>query len=351
MWEKIRQNWILLLLLLTGAVYFFLEYISPLIAPVLTALLFVTIFGPFLKKVQARFHIHRQLGAVLLLIAALLLFAGLVWILVFWIVGSLPGWIGSLKAVEEQLQILVHNLCIFLGQLVGVDGVYLENAILRGISQGINALGQHTLPGMMSQSLEYVKVLGAVGGFLVTFLISTILLAKDYDDIMNRLLDRRECHVFLEVICGVTRYIATFVRAQVVIMSVIGLTAAAGLTAARIPNGILWGILAGMLDALPFIGTGVVLMPLAVSLLVQGGYGQAVVCVVVYVICIFERELLEPRLIGRRMGVPPIAVLLSLYVGIQLFGLWGILKGPLGFVLIRESYLSIRRMQEMDRKE
>ena len=346
MWEKVKHNWILLLLLLTGAVYFFLEYISPLIAPVLTALLFVTIFGPLLKKIQKRFHVHRQVGAVLLLITAVLFLAVLIWILFSWIVGSLPDWVGSLGAIEEELQVLVHNLCISVGQLVGVDGQYLENAILTEISEGFNALGQRTWPGMMLQSLEYVKILGVLGGFLVTFLISTVLLAKDYDDIMNRLLDRKECHILLEVICGVTRYIATYVKAQMVIMTIIGATAAVVLGIAGIPNGILWGILAGILDALPFIGTGIILMPLTVVQLMQGAYGRAAACVVLYLICIFLREMLEPRLIGRRMGVPPIAVLVSLYVGIQLFGVWGIVKGPLGFVLIRESYLSIRRMGE-----
>lgn len=351
MWEKIRQNRLLLLLLLTGAVYFFLRWICPLIAPALTAMLFVTIFGPLLKKMQGRLHIHRQVGAVLLLIIAVLFLAGLIWVLFFWIAGSLPGWVGGLSDIEDEIQILVHNLCNSVGRLVGVDGLYLENVILEGIDEGLNALGQHTWPGVMSQSLEYMRILGVLGGFLVTFLISTVLLAKDYDDIMNRLLDREECHVLLEVICGVTRYIATFVKAQVVIMTVIGLTAAAGLGLAGVQNGILWGILAGVLDALPFIGTGIVLMPLAVVQLVQGSYGRAAVCVVIYIVCIFLRELLEPRLIGKRMGVPPIAVLLSLYVGIQLFGVWGILKGPLGFVLIRESYLSIRRTEQAYKTE
>lgn len=345
MWEKVKQNRILLLLLLTGAVYFFLKYISPLIAPVLTAILFVTIFGPLLKTIQKKFHVHRQVGAVLLLISAGFILAVVIWVLFFWIVGSLPDWVGSLGAMEEQLQILVHNLCIFVEQLVGVDGLYLENTILNEINEGFSALGKHTWPGVMSQSLEYVKIMGILGGFLVTFLISTVLLAKDYDDIMNRLLDRRECHVLLEVICGVTRYIATYVKAQMVIMTIIGTTAALVLGIAGISNGILWGILAGLLDALPFIGTGIVLMPLTVVQLMQGAYGRAGACVVLYIVCIFQRELLEPRLIGRRMGVPPIAVLISLYVGIQLFGVWGIVKGPLGFVLIRESYLSIRRIE------
>ena len=64
------------------------------------------------------------------------------------------------------------------------------------------------------------------------------------------------------------------------------------------------------------------------------GGERAIVCGVLYLVCIFLREIMEPRLIGRKIGVSPIAVLVSLYARIRLFGVWGIIKGPLGFVLI-----------------
>ena len=68
--------------------------------------------------------------------------------------------------------------------------------------------------------------------------------------------------------------------------------------------------------------------------------------VIIYVVCIFLREILEPKLIGRKIGVTPIAVLVSLYAGIQLFGISGIIKGPLGFIIIYQTYLSLQRRWE-----
>lgn len=108
----------------------------------------------------------------------------------------------------------------------------------------------------------------------MTFLIATVLLAKDYDMFMNRMLDREDCHVFLEIICGIIRYLATFVKAQMVIIAVIGLAAATVLWAIGIKHGILWGVLAGILDALPFIGTGIVLVPLAISRILAESTGR-----------------------------------------------------------------------------
>ena len=341
--EKLLHNRLIILLLLTGAVYFFLKVIAPLTAPVLTAMLFVTIFGPLLQKLQSRLHLHRQIGAILLLLAACAFLGLLVWVLFSWIVGSLPDWIGGLDSLEDALSIVVHNVCGTIGKAIGIDSAYLEETIFSRIQEGIDYFQQQVLPGMLSQSLEFAKALAAFGGFLLIFIIATVLLAKDYDNFMNRLLDREEYHLLLEIICGIIRYIATYVKAQLIIMNIVGILAAVVLGLCGIRNGILWGLLAGILDALPFIGTGIVLVPLGIQQLFYEHYGRAFACLLLYVSCIVIRESLEPRLIGQRVGVPPIAILLSLYAGIQLFGVWGIIAGPLGFVIIYQTYLSLER--------
>ena len=346
--EKLKKNKLIALLLLTGAVYFFLKVIAPLTAPVLIALLFVTIFGPLLQRLQNKLHLHRQIGAILLLLIACLVLGLLVWVLFSWIVGSLPDWIEGLDSLESALSVVVHNVCETVGKAIGIDSAYLEQAILSRIQEGIDYFQQQVLPGMLSQSLEFIKALAAFGGFLLIFIIATVLLAKDYDKFMNNLLDREEYHLLLEIICGIIRYLATYVKAQLIIMNIVGVLAAVTLGLCGIRNGILWGLLAGLLDALPFIGTGVVLVPLGIQQLFYGSYGRAVACLLLYVACIVIRELLEPKLIGQRVGVPPIAILLSLYAGIQLFGVWGIVEGPLGFAIIYQTYLSLERRISAD---
>lgn len=354
--EKIKGNRIVTLLLLTGAVYFFLKVIVPLTAPVLTAMLFVTIFGPLLQKMQSRLKLHRQVGAVLLLLVACAVLGILVWVLFSWIVGSLPGWFTGLDSLEEGIYTVIHQICGTVGRAIRIDSDFLEETVSASVREGIDWFQEELVPGMLSQSLEYARAVAAFGGFLISFLIATVLLAKDYDDIMNRMLDREECYLFLEIICGIIRYIATYVKAQLIIMSIIGTLAAAVLGVSGVRHGVLWGLLAGILDALPFIGTGIVLVPLGIQQLFLGNYVRAVFCLLLYVACIFIRELLEPRLIGKRVGVSPVAILLSIYAGIKLFGLWGIIGGPLGFIIIHQAFLSLERrnlwnLQESDLQE
>ena len=349
MLEKIRQSKMLTLLLITAVVYFFLRYLTPLFSPILVAMLFVTIFGPFLKSLQARLRIHRQVGAILLLVLGFGLLVVLVWVLFSWIVGSLPEWVGQLEALEPKLEELIQKGSESIGEMLGIDGEYLESTLLARLEEWMDYFQNEGAAGMLSGSLLYLKKLALLGGFLVTFVIATVLLARDYDRIMNNLLDREEFHVLLEVICGIIRYIATLVKAQVVIMSLISLTAGVVLWVCGIRHGALWGMLAGLLDALPFIGTGIVLLPLSLTQLFQGLYGRALTCLILYAVCVFLREILEPRLIGKHMGISPIAVLTAVYAGIRLFGVWGIIKGPLGFMIIYQSWQSLmRRMGEKE---
>ena len=314
--QKVRQSGFGLLLLETGAVFLFLKYLSPLVSPVLAAMLFLTIFGSLLQKMQ-RLHVHRQVGAVVLLLlalAVLLLLLGITWHFVW------KEW--------PRLAVQAENWRAGLPEWAGE----WVNQFFSGLWQRAAELEK----GVMGGVVRYAGKAAAFGGYLATFLIAAILLAKDYDEMMNRLLDREDCHLLLSVICSVIRYAAIYVKAQFVIMSMIAGVCAAGLSLAGVPQGAFWGLLAGVLDALPFIGTGIVLMPLAIVALLGGRTMVAAVCVGLYVTCILLRESLEPKLIGKRIGVRPILILISLYVGIKLFGLAGIIKGPLGFIILWE---------------
>ena len=135
---------------------------------------------------------------------------------------------------------------------------------------------------------------------------------------------------------GIISYLITFIKAQGIILIIISILCGVTLYFAGIAGGALLGLLAGCLDVLPFIGTGIILVPLSIWQLLNGRYIQMIVCIVLYGVCILVRELLEPKLIGKRMGIAPVLMLLAVYAGIKLFGMGGIIKGPLALIAICE---------------
>lgn len=328
-------------------VYLFLKYLAPVVAPMLLALLFVTICGPFLLKLQKLFHLPRQVGAGLLLSvvgAVLLIFAGA---LISWMGDGLYFLMDNVGEYGEHLTETLHEIGNSLGAFFHLDSSFLEKWMTEGINGFFAWVKEELIPGVLTHSLVYVKGAAYAGGFAISFMIAVILLAADYDRYMNYLLEREECEGLLRTVCGVIRYLATFIKAQIILLSCIGGICAVVLRVAGISQGILWGLLAGVLDALPFIGTGVVLVPMGIYQLVKGNFVRAAVCVILYIGCIFLRQWLEPKLIGKKTGLPPIIILTALYAGIRLFGLPGIVEGPLGVILIRQIYRNFTTRDEV----
>lgn len=71
--------------------------------------------------------------------------------------------------------------------------------------------------------------------------------------------------------------------------------------------------------------------------MISGNYWQAAVILCLYAACALLREFLEPKLIGSKVGIWPVGILFSVFAGIKLFGIFGIIKGPIGLVVICET--------------
>jgi predicted PurR-regulated permease PerM len=126
----------------------------------------------------------------------------------------------------------------------------------------------------------------------------------------------------------------SWARAQLLILGAVSGICVLGLLAARVRGWLLIGIGIGICDALPFLGTGICFLPWALWKLVNGQYLTFAWFLALYVLTSMTRQLLEPRLIGKRIGVPPLLVLISVYVGIKVYSRGGFLLGPISAFLI-----------------
>lgn len=258
----------------------------------------------------------------------------LLWILVAQCMMNMPDWVQGLDGVGDRLCVFLRDCCNGLETRFGVDAEELEYVVINRVNIFIENFRMNVLPGMVNESLSYAKRVFSVGAFLAVTGIAVILLVKDYDKIMEALCSGKESIWILRVLEEVIHYIVIFLRAQVLIVLAISVLCAIVLAVADVDNGVIFGILAGIMDVLPFIGTGLILVPLTIWQLLNGWYWQAGICLILYGACVLLREMLEPKLIGEKVGIYPVAILLSVYAGIKLFGAWGILKGPLGLVII-----------------
>lgn len=320
------------------------KYLFPLAAPFLLAFLIVYLSNPWLSRVQEKTHIRKEilLGGLLLLLAALLI-AG-AWGLVSWGTVHAADIGNSVEKMQQQMNGALRNCCIFLESRFGMDAGHTEKMILEKLDVLTQNMQTDALPRAAKQSLTYFKNLAAAGAFLGVGLISSMLLCRDYENIVERMEGNPVFDTVWQFVEKTVSLIGGYLKAQAVILFVISMIAIAGLLIGRVGGAIVLGILAGILDALPFIGTGIVLIPTALWQLLCGNFRAAAAAALSYVLCIAARELLEPRLLGKQVGMYPVIMLLSVYAGVKLFGLTGIFLGPLYAVLFREGVQGIKEI-------
>ena len=133
-----------------------------------------------------------------------------------------------------------------------------------------------------------------------------------------------------------------YVKAQFLIMLMVTTVCVIGLFCTGNSYALIAGAGIGFCDALPFLGTGTILIPWAVIELLQGKYLLAAAYAVIYTISTLTRELLEPKLVGNKLGMPPLVVVGAVYVGLRVYGLWGFALGPVSYILIREIWRELQ---------
>lgn len=334
--EILWNNKIIKICLVFIGVWFFFRYLFNLAAPFVFAFLLITLCYPLLERMQKKIPIKKKYLAVTIILPIILFLMGILWVAMILGGKQLEGLPEFCTQAADQFQVFFHKCCGGLDGRFGWDGQQIESFVIERMAIIMEDVQMQVMPRILSSSYNCFKGIFAAVGFLAITCIAAVLLETEYAGIVENIKKSEEFRLVWAVIEGVLSYIITFLRAQGVLMLIIIVLCSVTLGVAGISGGILFGILAGILDVLPFIGTGIVLVPLSVWQLLNGQYMRMTVCLVLYGACILIRELLEPKLIGRRIGVAPVFMLLAIYAGVKLFGVGGIIKGPLALIVIIE---------------
>lgn len=317
------------------------RYALPLAAPFLLAFAVAYAGEPMLEKAHKKLHIRREIFLAGLFVFGIGLVIAAVCAYISW--GTLhAAKIGEgAELMMEQADEALRGCCSFLEEHLGIPSKELERDFLEIWNVLAGQFRKEALPKAVDRSVEGCRLLVSGIGFVGIWMIASVLLCKDYPEIAEKIQKTEFGKSIWQYIGRIFSLIGGYLKAQALIMTVTAGIAAVGLFAAGTENGIWIGITAGILDALPFIGTGLVLIPMAVWQLILGNAGKALVIAASYAGCVIVREYLEPKLLGRQTGMYPVVMLFSVYAGVKLFGLAGIFLGPLYAVLFKEGIAEI----------
>lgn len=325
-----------------GTAYLALSYLLWPVLPFLLAFLLSLVIRPCAAFLERKCRMPRRVASVLLLV--LLLF----------LLGLLVTW-GCRRLLSEAQQLLDH-----VGSGGDLLGARIEQAleVLSGLTEHIPFLSHlkarksladfwaqvdAKLADMISETVSrwtnqipdlIASVVRGVPGavfFLVTFLFSSFYLCADGERIIAALTARLP-KVGQKYLAGVkTRFSGMggrYLRAYFLLFLLTFLELLVGFSVIGLPYTFLPALVISLVDILPVLGVSSVLVPWGLIELLRGNIALGTGLLILCGVMVLLRQLVEPRIIGGSLGLHPLATLFAAYVGLELFGLVGVLLGP-----------------------
>ena len=182
-----------------------------------------------------------------------------------------------------------------------------------------------------------VTILPTVILSVILTVISSFFIAQDYDRVMeflwNRLPKASRGTIEETVRTGMAS-LRKVLGSYILIMMLSFVELSIGFLLLDVPYAVGAALLVAIIDIMPILGTGLVLIPWAIIAAILGSFKMAVGVALLYVVMLVVRNIVEPKLVGQQMGLHPLATLISMFVGLQLFGIVGLFGFPITLSLL-----------------
>jgi len=312
--------------------------------PFIIAAIIAKIIDPAVNFLNKKAHLPRRIASLfLVLLSTSLLGWGLVSLAdKLW--EEITSLIENRDRITAVMAQLFENIQSFAKERFGFDfGKYVKESIdFDKISQQINSkIGSAIMPVLYS-TVSVAKAVPSAVVFTVALVLGTYFISSDeqfYDRFFAILPKRVRDYVGgfkNEMGFALTGYI----KAQLTLMFITFLELLIGffIIGGEVADyAFLLALVICVLDALPIFGTGTVLIPWSVYSLLTGDIRLGVSTIILYGVCFVVRQILEPRIVGERIGVHPLITLMAIYVGLKFGGVLGMFIGI--FIVIFVKYL------------
>jgi len=179
-------------------------------------------------------------------------------------------------------------------------------------------------------------------------IISSFLFYLGYDDLKNYLLTYLSDD-YLQLILNIKNTILLTTKSyfftQCQLMAIVFIFLSIGFMIIRLDYPILLSIITAFLDALPFIGVGIILLPMTLFYLVIKDYLKAIYILILYALINMTRTFLEPKLMKNQLKIPVILLFVSMIIHLQLFGFIGLLISPITLSFLQSLLDNYKQLQ------
>lgn len=288
----------------------------------------------------------KKFGSALIIIVALVIIIGLLYFLIGQVVEQVKSLVQDMPHILHEIQIQLEQVNEWLTihlQKFGMTNEVLQKGeeIYQTVINGLGSFGKN----LGGHSIQYA---GGVAKGVTNGLIGSVVMMLSAYFFM---VEREEIFVFMKshapnsiqekvmlIKTHIFVAIGGYVKAQIKIMGIVFVLLFLGLWIEGERYALLLALVISIWDVLPFLGTGMILVPWAMFKFLDQQFQAGIIFLLLYVICLLARQLLQPKMIGDSIGLKPLPTLLLIYVGLKLGGFMGFLFAMILGIVFQNFY-------------
>ncbi len=321
-----------------------LGYVASVFMPFILAYLFSLLVNPLADLLEKRFKLKRNLAAILVLLICVGIIGGI-------LVSVIAKIVNEIQSLYQNPAIVENIENAFTEISLKFSDIYVKlpeslQATLDDIGENITS----SFTGFFDR--EYTPIFKSAGNIaksvpgifigIIVFLLSSFFMISDSETVdraTRSLFSEKTQNKVQRMKTEIKRYVGGYVKAQLIIMFVVFVILFIGFNVLGIEYSLLIALGTAFFDALPFFGSGAVLITWAVISILTSDIARAIGLIIMYLCVIFTRQMIEPKIVSQKIGMRPILTLMAMYIGYRLFSIGGMIVGPLLLML----FISLRR--------
>lgn len=320
-----------------------LEYLLPCVAPFLLAFIFARLIEP-LVRLMCRHGFRREVASGICALGLIFLFFACISAIFIYGAGELGSLSGNIPRVLYSAGELVGSARQKIREYT--DGLPPEMSVWIDGTVGSLAAFFATLPTLISeQALTLLSRAASAAPTILLFSITCALgiyfISASYPNVqvfLDTQLPQRLQKQRLALNSSLSFTVLRYLRAQLILTLITMAELVFAFFLLRIENPVVMAGIIAILDALPILGAGVVLVPWALFAFLLSDVATGVGLGIVWVVVTIMRNCLQAKLLGDQLGLHPLITLVAIYIGWVVVGVWGMIIFPMLALIVKQLY-------------
>ena len=344
--------------ILIALFYLFFKFAFGTILPILCAVVAAMILQKPVNFICKKTPLKRGLvSALSVLFAFAVVISGLVLILI-WVGSEFKGFFQYIMIEFEDMPALIHKIEGYIANAIGFLPEKLESTVMDFISEKLSTLTTPTVtPNEPSASIDLSMLSTPLKGIwntakqipttlvsIVVAIVACCFMTADFASVKKLVLGFFQPDTRTKIVRAkrlLFPSLGKMAKAYGIIITITFCELSLGLFLLKLmgiyDSGYIFviAILTAIIDIVPVLGTGTVLIPWAVISLLNANYPLAIGLIVMYACITVIRQIIEPKLVAAQLGIPAFLTIVSMFIGSQIFGVIGIFILPITIVMLK----------------